>query len=631
MRTVTVVILAVGIMGCTGGMTAPQDATVRDAVGTVDASTDAGPDCVALCTSAAGMCSFLDAMGCETACATGAVADPTADGGGVGLAADVHGCLLAAGTSCSASRACLRPPPVMDFSPGPYGNTPRSVAGDFTLPTSDGDWNFRSEWTGTDHYLFLVYDPGALMFGSTDYSGSLFQGALEDLLRASPRNVHYFFLWQNDQPGFTAIRDGWLAQFADLTPADQAWWRPRVHFVTTRANQLQGWVGDLVRYRFTANLPYKQFDPVQWAIDRTQHVREVGQLGTLTATGIATDITFLANEPVYYNFERDRDAALALENALVVPLVTEQTAHDTVDMDVTLPDAATMATYDTLEVDHTIACPHHRDGECGAWDYLSYLWICQPAPTPDGGTPDGGSPDAAMDVPDAGTSWQCNTELARWITTYWREGRWVTDISGMLPNLQPGGRVHFRWYASGQFDPRSTDYIATLALRFVHGGRASRPAQRQSLWTGGGLNATYDSMHPPVHFTVPPGVHRVELQTLLTGHGGVAPYNCSEFCDHQHHFTVNGHTHTEDFPGAQSPDGCAQRVDAGVVPNQHGTWYYGRGGWCPGGDVPPWIVDITSDLVPGDNVITYTTTFANRPVTANLGNIVLTSSLVYWQ
>lgn len=44
--------------------------------------------------------------------------------------------------------------------------------------------------------------------------------------------------------------------------------------------------------------------------------------------------------------------------------------------------------------------------------------------------------------------------------------------------------------------------------------------------------------------------------------------------------------------------GCADDVLYGGVPNQHGTWYYGRGGWCDGAAVRPWVVDITDALLP---------------------------------
>lgn len=42
--------------------------------------------------------------------------------------------------------------------------------------------------------------------------------------------------------------------------------------------------------------------------------------------------------------------------------------------------------------------------------------------------------------------------------------------------------------------------------------------------------------------------------------------------------------------------GCALRVGEGGVPNEHGTWLYGRGGWCDGLQVNPWRIDVTSQV-----------------------------------
>jgi hypothetical protein len=48
------------------------------------------------------------------------------------------------------------------------------------------------------------------------------------------------------------------------------------------------------------------------------------------------------------------------------------------------------------------------------------------------------------------------------------------------------------------------------------------------------------------------------------------------------------------------------QVEQGTVPNQYGTWWYGRGGWCPGKEVPLVVVDITSQVTLGaDNVFEY--------------------------
>lgn len=45
-----------------------------------------------------------------------------------------------------------------------------------------------------------------------------------------------------------------------------------------------------------------------------------------------------------------------------------------------------------------------------------------------------------------------------------------------------------------------------------------------------------------------------------------------------------------------SPLGCADLVHTGVEPNEHGTWLYGRNGWCDGRNVFPWVVDVTQQV-----------------------------------
>ena len=514
--------------------------------------------------------------------------------------------------------------PSAAFLPGPYGTTPRSVAGPFVVSTSDGPWSFSDQWTGEDHYVFTVYAPATSAIpGTTDYFKSLFKpAAVPRLLAASPKNVHYFFLWTKDQPGFEAFRADAQAAIDALADADH--WKPRVHFVTDQADKLDGWVGDVIRARTTGKLPYKRYDAQQFAVDRTQHVREVGMLGRLGSSGTTPDLSFLASEPAYYEFEHARDTKLAAATATVVPVLKEQTVVDTAYADVTLPDATTMATFDTLEVDLAMSCENHRDGECGAWDYISDLRLCEDTPAPD---PDAGS-DAAAPAP------KCDLELARWITSYWREGRWVTDVSGMLAFLQKGGKTKLRWYASRQFDPRTANYVATLSLRFSNTGKKMRPVAAIKLWDGGSLNDTYAANHPARSVDVPAGTKKAELYALITGHGSETD-ECAEFCNHTHHFTMNGGTkHSLEFPMAKTNDGCRKLVDQGVVPNQFGTWYFGRGGWCPGYDVRPFVADVTSDLKPGGgDVMHYQALVGTSPPAAGsgYGNIDLSAYLVLWR
>jgi len=200
----------------------------------------------------------------------------------------------------------------------------------------------------------------------------------------------------------------------------------------------------------------------------------------------------------------------------------------------------------------------------------------------------------------------------------------------VLPLLRDGGRQRLRWYASRQFDPRPAPYVASLALRFGNRRREVRPFETRLLFQGGALNATWAARHPPQRFTVPADTRRAELYVLVTGHGSETS-QCAEFCNHGHRFVLNGNEHLVDFPEARSPDGCADRVDRGVVPNQHGTWYFGRGGWCPGWDVRPVVIDVTSELRMGaENELGYTATVDNRVITsmAGYGNVVLTAYLV---
>ncbi len=82
---------------------------------------------------------------------------------------------------------------------------------------------------------------------------------------------------------------------------------------------------------------------------------------------------------------------------------------------------------------------------------------------------------------------------------------------------------------------------------------------------------------------------------------------------------------------------CLQ-VPNGTVPNQHGTWLYGRAGWCPGGAVQPWLVDVTGELRrpgEGENVVTYKGLYEGAdPVigpNATAGYIMMTSQIVFYQ
>lgn len=532
----------------------------------------------------------------------------------------VTACVEAAAGDCTVTRGCYRA--LVDggvpFVTGASGIGVKDLAGNFTVPTTDGVFDLQTQWTGGESYVFLAY---------TSASSALFGNDIGPLLDASPHGVHYFFSWKGTKPAaFDTVRTSWLQ--AINARADREYWLAHVHFLTTSLETVPGWVGQMMTYRwssaFDAGSPYfKNLNgPVGFAIDRSQRIRELGMLGTIQTDELA----YLANHVQGFEYEVALNQRLAAEQGVqVVTLADRQTVHDTADFDVTLPD---LASFDTLETDLAFECPAHLPGNCGAWDYLSHLWLC----------------DSPVAQPDGGTSWTCDQELARWITSYWSETRHVTDVSQQLAALSAGPH-HLRFWASGQFDDgagtgqgthyRPTDYIVTLKLRFSTKNKGIKPVQLIPLWSGGDWNSGYDATKLPIDVAVPSDAAKVELAFIVTGHGGVSGTGCAEFCDHQHHFTVNGAPFVKDFPEAQSGDGCAQRIDEGVTPNQFGTWYYGRGGWCPGTDVPPVVFDVTSAVTKGaNNTLTYSTTYQNAPLSSAAGaqgNIVLSSWLVIWK
>ena len=233
---------------------------------------------------------------------------------------------------------------------------------------------------------------------------------------------------------------------------------------------------------------------------------------------------------------------------------------------------------------------------------------------------------------DLADNTKCSTELGRWITAYGREGRWVTDVSPMLALLKDGGKRRFH------LNP-ANNYVVDLAFRLSNRGKGSHPTDAQYLYSGGAFNAAYNSAYAPVTFNVPADVKKVEIAVLATGHGwGVEAANCAEFCNVDHHFTVNGHDHVKDHPEAGTNDGCLKQIGSGAVPDQYGTWPIGRDGWCPGLDVKPWVIDVTQDVtIGGSNTVTYQglmqgMTYTPMPGDPNSGgfgaNITMSSWLV---
>ncbi len=465
--------------------------------------------------------------------------------------------------------------PVREFDPDGWGYQLYSVAQDFTVQTTEGPWTLSENWTGCDVYLFIQDEPRQ----AEDWPVPLWDRDVEMLIARAPRNVHFFFL--SYEASFEAVTAALEALKADVDATlsaypeeDRLWWQDRFHYVTDQARRIPGWVGTVM------------VNPAWGAgVDRFQRIRYIGSYADWRRYDAGRgwfqpNLSMAVNEAIYYNFEAEREERLEAEAATVVPVFEEVVMSDPgwagtrFHADATLPDATAMGGFDTMELDLYLGC--NGDGEygtCPAWDYDVFAYLC-----------DEGDPDT------------CDTWLGHWITTYHREGRWVHDVSGLLPLVASGGTRRIAFYTQ-------QEYVVSLSIRLSNGGKSERPEDIFPLFSGGAFDAAYNDAYSPITVSIPAEATKVELATVITGHGGVDPGNCAEFCNTTHHFFVDGTENVIDFPQIGVQDDCMTKVGVGTVPNQYGTWWYGRSGWCPGLEVPLVMTDVTSQVTAGSDAV----------------------------
>ncbi len=525
------------------------------------------------------------------------VSDDTGDTGDTTVGAD---------TTCADLGLDARP--FSDEAPAAYQRW--QPAGDFSVPRRDGTtWTLSEHWTGCESYIFL---PHWWPISSLDSESFWFTG-VDDLIERSPANVHYFFVVggssSDDAESYGAAMQTDIDEtLAALSEEDRAWWLERLHVVSGPSDTVEGLVGDMFG---------RDISIFGWAIDRAQRIRTTGYFPAVEAYSSALNsagewpwefrLYAAAAEAEYFNFEASRQDRLDAEDATVVEIFGGDVIEEYEDGTVTLPDAATMAGFDTLEIDVLMECPDkdlYEISNCGAWDYLAYLWLYD-------------------------EDSKSYLEMGRFITTYHRESRWVVDASHALAWLKEGGErgVRYQWAPSWNTQPTGV----TVQLRLSNQGKGMAPAEIVPLFSGGTVSTTYNDDRPPVEVEVPADAAKVEIVSIATGHG-METYNCAEFCNHSHHFTIGGTTWDQAFTGAGTDSGCADSVDSGTVPNQAGTWWFGRGGWCPGRRVDPFVVDVTDEVsLGGTTEVSYEAKINGGALVDSAGSFELRSWMVIYR
>ena len=563
---------------------------------------------------------IVSADGGETIQDTNGTQDASASSDGAGTSTDGASAGVDATTSDGGSaadgggptKACPHSSP---FDDSANGSEPYEKVGDFMINTVDGPISLSKLWTGCGGHMFVINHPDPKYAA---YAGAIWKTDPNVVLKQAPKWTHWYFLsYSPDAQAtaeVTAQREKWLNALLMLPKAEQEHWKPRLHFVTGQAWNLPGWIGQTL----------KKKSVFHFGIDAQQRRREIG-LARMPIGNQPGNLRHLMLETKWYQWEVETDHKLAqLKKPTVVTIFDKVPVHSGWGykkhfVQVELPNKAKMAEFDSAYLEIAHGCQGGIDKNCPDWDRETSLFLCDRAkdtavPPPSQCTKSDAKPCPCIgsDGSETKGTQKCNkdgkgygacqcgcAEFARQISTYKRHGRWLTDVSPLLPLLKAGGKQRFAYATVDK-------WITTAKLWLHNAGKKTRPTSIQFLWTGGQYNEKYNDAHKPITVTVPANTKKARIVTLLSGHGSATDtYNCAEFCPHSHHFSVK--TKGASGAGAQAVknhqlvnEGCLKLINQGVVPNQFGTWPYARAGWCPGWDVKLWTADVTAGIKAGE-------------------------------
>lgn len=344
-----------------------------------------------------------------------------------------------------------------------------------------------------------------------------------------------------------------------------------------------------------------------FGIDNQQQVQETGWL-------LYPSFLFLTWQGEWFDYMIELNKNLS-KPADIIPVFNHAKVQGIYGAStlINIPSQSELDMYRTIELDMSLFCPGMRDSSCAIWDHIVSLYICCDESGP-----------------------YCRQELGRWITPFRRRiGRWLTPITPLRPffddnicNLTMKLDAYWAMPWMTSLNIRLSDKVNSSQVT-----NATIPYRILPLFRGGTFNQSYNSQYKPILFTVNSTDVQVKLESVITGHGS-DNYNCAEFCVTSHHFIINSqYKYVQTFSNAGSPLGCARRVLSGVEPNEHGTWLYGRDGWCDGQEVMPYVVDITDDVHQGMNNVVYFGWYNGsdpKPSNSN-AYIVMYSNLVFYK
>ncbi len=452
-----------------------------------------------------------------------------------------------------------------EFEEGPYGTGFGETAGDFTVTTEKGDWNFQENRKKDENYIFIIYRP------SNSESTAIWKTDMIRMFERTPDNTHYFFAVDGVQDlldeKISIIKETIDSAF-EISGRTSI--KEKIHIVTKPLKEADGWIKDWL----AANKDFFL------GIDRFQKIRKAGMFHSWESSSLDPVFEFVYKEAELYNYEEglwnrlngDPAGIKVIKGIDGLPFEGDgwtQYLYFTAD----IPEFEKTG---NLYIDLTQVCDDPATCE---WDRIQQLFLCKDT-----------------------TDESCTVEIGRWITTYGRSGRWLTDITPLTPLFPKAGEYKFKFTVSGD------QYVNYLNFVYKENDSETKAVEIIDLFKGTvPFNETYNDQWTETEIEIPDSAGKVMISSYITGHGnGSEVANCAEFCPFEAVFYVNGTPYEIDFNNAGTDRGCFDLVNEGVVPNQYGSWPFGRAGWCPGQDVKLINIDITESIVKGQkNIFTY--------------------------
>jgi len=441
-----------------------------------------------------------------------------------------------------------------DFEDLECGTSFGDYACDFTLPLGSGDWNFAENYSKDENYILFFYR--AMNMTST----KIWQTQLYNLFDKAPGNINIFFIVDTDNADIAKekakIIEDSVNDAYDITGNSNIF--KKVHIVNEPASKTDPWIAELL----------KNNSAFFFGIDRERRIRQGGSFSGLD--DIYKEAEYYDYEKKISDFIKENSANSTVFKGLDNVPFEEEGWTKNLDFEV---DFNGLSENGELHIMLEQICATPKKCE---WDRLERLFLCDE------------------------TGEKCETEIGRWITTYGRSGKWLTDITPLKPIFEKNGKYKFRFTVDGDY------YVNNLNFIFINKTDSAKNTLTPLFNQLEQFDENYNSHFEPMTIEISSDIKKAKIFAYITGHGNASEEaNCAEFCSFESVFTVNGTDFKIRFDKAGTPDGCYEEVVNGTVPNQYGTWPYGRAGWCPGKNVTLLEADISEALASGENVFSY--------------------------